>query len=224
MIKNEAPLLMTDEEFIEVKKALNKIGTLKAIAVKDRTVSDIKTLTDACKLVSSKQEEFFQKATKRGLEIIKVGNFQTADTIQQWLNEAEKIKVPKLDSLSQDTISKALQEMYSATASVQGALEELEPLCNKLDKIYAECVNIGKLVSLAISEWGGEIYAGFLVPQDIKEVLLDLRYAVDTYRRKERALDKTYEILSRLITVNQMYVPESKPTEKQQFTKPSWKK
>lgn len=195
---------MTQEELNEVSLAIREARSILILPVKDRTGEQIRNLSKLTAYIVECQEEFFAAKSGKIFDPIINETFELGELITHWetVSVDSKMAFPNLGRVTTtESINQALDILFSIQATVQGALEELEPTLTQYNEIINIGKNLTKLVSLSTSEWEGEALFQLFVPDKVSDQYLRLKYVVDIYKRKEKAIEELFKILSRIITV-----------------------
>lgn len=118
-------------------------------------------------------------------------------------DEIKKIKIPKMPKqVSPTTITPVIQELYEAQATTYGMLEQLEPALDKWIKYEKRMQLLVKAVTGFTTEWRTEAVGVVVVPAVVQRKVLALAEVVGSLKLKRDALNKAYDMISRLVTLH----------------------
>lgn len=110
--------------------------------------------------------------------------------------------VPTLEAVNTVEIDRVLRELYAAHVTVAGRLEELEPALDRWLKHERKINDVVKAVCGLDKEWQADALVRLVVPGKVYNKIRALETYTAQFKNRQAALDKAYEIVSRLVTLH----------------------
>jgi malate synthase len=112
-------------------------------------------------------------------------------------------KVPTFPiQVNPQTVTPVLQQIYKAQTTVNGVLEEIEPVYNRWMSYEKRMKEMLKALCAFSTEWRGDALYQTLIPSDVWRRIKTLGEYVESFKRRLDALNKAAELTSRMITLH----------------------
>lgn len=188
----------------ELKQAVIDFNFISDIAEKKRTPIQVERYDSALNLLRDNAEFYFEDMTKNLFEDILL-EFEDRSG---WMNSIlldGKYKAPALRRpVTQQSIDMALEDIYEAQTTVAGVLEEVEPTYKRWLQFEDRAEKLFNAIGNFKDKWKGESVFQVMMPEDVFRKLRNFGEFVAAFKLRQDALDKAFEIISRMITVRQM--------------------
>jgi len=203
---------MTEEKFNQIKEAVIKAKAIDVLPKSAKTAAHELELAQYMNLVRENQLEFFETLIKPQItfalnrfSVSKQGNtfidMDSHNELRDRVNEQTPPVIPADYEMERDEINELIAKIEDGRSSLYGGLYEIKSKQIVFDDVYSHCQSVYKALTMTNMEWDAKATFEIAVPREFTQARLMLNELVKDYEVKLEWFDKTYEAISRIVTV-----------------------
>lgn len=205
---------MDNEKLTEITEAVVKAKALQLLSTKERTAAHQIELAQYMNVIRENQLEYFKHLIKpkirhalnrfsvnvNDIDDVFVGMDSNREIFDR-VREAVPPEIPLDYEMERDEFIEIIARLIDGRRSLYGGLYELKSKEVVFDAVYDHCQSVYKALCMTENQWDGNATFELLIPDDFFRARIMLKELVKDYEVKLEWFEKTWEGLSRIVTV-----------------------